>query len=67
MTKRRPLKPSSQWRAEREEKVLIGFAQMKEQGLSTEDAVHKLRVKYRLGRSTIYRYIQKAASVNAEG
>lgn len=67
MAKRRPLKPTSQVRAEREEKVRIGFAQMKEQGLSTEDAVHRLRVKYRLGRSTIYRYIQNATSVNTEG
>lgn len=59
----------SQVRAEREEKVRIDFAKIREQGLSTEDAVHKLRVKYRLGRSTIYRYIytKKAASVNAEG
>ena len=67
MAKRRALKPASQLRAEREEKVRLGFSQMKEQGLSTEDAVHRLRVKYRLGRSTIYRYIQSIATVGSEG
>lgn len=67
MAKRRPLKPVSQWRAEREEKVRLGFTQMKEKGLSTEDAVHRLRAKYRLGRSTIYKYIQSITSVGSEG
>lgn len=58
MAKRRALKPLSKVSAERAEKVRIAFAKMKEEGMKTEDAVHSLRVKYRLARSTVYKYLQ---------
>lgn len=58
MAKKRPLKPLKQVSAERAEKVRQAFAKMKEEGIKTEDAVHSLRVKYRLARSTVYNYLK---------
>ena len=54
MAKKRTLKPLKQVSAERAEKVRQAFAKMKEEGVKTEDAVHSLRVKYRLARPTVY-------------
>lgn len=58
MAKRRALKPRSEMLKERAEKVRNDFARLKEQGLGTEDAVHRLRVKYKLGRTSVYSYIK---------
>lgn len=58
MAKRKVLKTRLERIKEQEEKVRIEFGQLKDQGMTTEDAVHRLRVRYKLGRSTVYRYIK---------
>ena len=58
MAKRRALKPKFKILAERADKVRAAFAKMKDEGMGTEDAVHSLRVKYKLARSTVYNYLK---------
>lgn len=48
MAKRRALKPKSKILAEHADKIRVAFAKMKDEGMGTEDAVHSLRVKYKL-------------------
>ena len=66
MAKRRALKPPAQIRAEREEKAKQDYLLLKEQGVNTAEAVHRIRKKYRVCRTTAYKWLRAVNSAHGE-